>query len=113
MLEQAARNQQGILKVQMELMDQSRGQYQVQLQELKERHAAEKQHWEDRSRAEVEARDLCFGLSGRESVTSVRRDCANRSKRRGRKQCFKCFKQAALAVQTAELRVAELQAAVP
>ncbi|CAK9085900.1 Hypothetical protein (Fragment), partial [Durusdinium trenchii] len=80
MLEQAARNQQQIFQVQMDLMDQSRGQYQVQLQELKERHAGEKQHWEDRSRAELEVRL-------RESQ-----------------------QEAAVRVQQAELRILELQA---
>ncbi|CAL1169004.1 unnamed protein product [Cladocopium goreaui] len=56
MLEQAAKNQQQIFQVQMDLMDQSRSQHQAQLQELKERHAADRQQWEDRSHAEIEVR---------------------------------------------------------
>jgi len=56
MLEQAAKNQQQIFQVQMDLMDQSRSQHQAQLQELKERHVADRQQWEDRSQADLEVR---------------------------------------------------------
>eukprot|EP00931_Biecheleriopsis_adriatica_P019055 TRINITY_DN13107_c1_g2_i1.p1 TRINITY_DN13107_c1_g2~~TRINITY_DN13107_c1_g2_i1.p1 ORF type:complete len:1365 (-),score=418.25 TRINITY_DN13107_c1_g2_i1:57-4115(-) len=56
MLEQAARNTQQVFDAQKELMDSARNQYQVQLQELKERHTADKESWEERSHAQLEVK---------------------------------------------------------
>eukprot|EP00930_Biecheleria_cincta_P002782 TRINITY_DN103780_c0_g1_i1.p1 TRINITY_DN103780_c0_g1~~TRINITY_DN103780_c0_g1_i1.p1 ORF type:complete len:1405 (-),score=286.18 TRINITY_DN103780_c0_g1_i1:262-4416(-) len=54
MLEQNAKNQQQIFQDQRELLDTARSQYQIQLQDLKERHMADREAWERRSQAQLD-----------------------------------------------------------